>query len=300
VPARHPAGELRAPRRWLACADRGAGLPLGREAAPTPATYPPKCWRTPAQATSSSAIPNAGRTMANATRRCASRPKPWRAPGCVAILCVGETLEQRDGGTTLEVIARQLEGSVPAGATAQGLIIAYEPVWAIGTGRTPTTEQVAEVHAAIAARMGTGFRILYGGSVKPSNAAELLAVPHVDGALVGGASLKAADFLAIAGAAHDPRHRQLRQLHLQPRPLPDGTGPEVVVRRNDALSVAEAIAMGPRRSCCRPAPARRTKPGSASSSSARRPRRGCPCSACALATRRSGRPSRAGWCARLR
>jgi len=121
--------------------------------------------------------------------------------GCIAILCVGETLEQRDGGQTLEVIARQLEGSVPAQASAQGLFIAYEPVWAIGTGRTPTTEQVAQVHAAIAGRMGAGFRILYGGSVKPSNAAELLAVPHVHGALVGGASLKAADFLAIAGAA---------------------------------------------------------------------------------------------------
>jgi len=120
--------------------------------------------------------------------------------GCIAILCVGETLDERDGGKTLEVISRQLEGSVPASAAATGLIFAYEPVWAIGTGRTPTTEQVAEVHAAIAGRMGAGFRILYGGSVKPSNAADLLAVPHVDGALVGGASLKASDFLSIAGA----------------------------------------------------------------------------------------------------
>ncbi len=116
--------------------------------------------------------------------------------GLTAILCIGETLEQRDAGQTLEVIARQLEGSVPA---IDRLVIAYEPVWAIGTGRTPTVEQVAEVHAAIAARMG-GVQILYGGSVKPSNAAELLAVPHVGGALVGGASLKAADFLGIAAA----------------------------------------------------------------------------------------------------
>lgn len=121
--------------------------------------------------------------------------------GLVAILCVGETLEQRDSGQTLDVVARQLEGSVPAGSTAERLVIAYEPVWAIGTGRTPTVEQVAEVHVAIARRMGAGFRILYGGSVKPSNAAELLAVPHVDGALVGGASLKASDFLAIAAGA---------------------------------------------------------------------------------------------------
>ncbi len=118
--------------------------------------------------------------------------------GLVPILCVGETLAERDSGATLEVIARQLEGSVP---DVRALVIAYEPVWAIGTGRTPTTSQVAEVHAAIAARMGAGVRILYGGSVKPGNAAELLAVPHVDGALVGGASLKAADFLAIAAGA---------------------------------------------------------------------------------------------------
>jgi triosephosphate isomerase len=118
--------------------------------------------------------------------------------GLVPILCIGETLGERDAGETLAVIARQLEGSVPEVPT---LVIAYEPVWAIGTGRTPTVEQVAEVHAAIAARMGPDVRILYGGSVKPSNAAELLAVPHVHGALVGGASLKASDFLAIAAGA---------------------------------------------------------------------------------------------------
>jgi triosephosphate isomerase len=118
--------------------------------------------------------------------------------GLVPILCIGETLNERDAGATLEVIARQLDGSVPEVST---LVIAYEPVWAIGTGRTPTVEQVAEVHAAIAARMGPDVRILYGGSVKPSNAVELLAVPHVHGALVGGASLKASDFLAIAAGA---------------------------------------------------------------------------------------------------
>ena len=121
--------------------------------------------------------------------------------GLVPILCIGETLGERDAGTTLEVIARQLEGSVPDVPT---LVIAYEPVWAIGTGRTPTVEQVAEVHAAIAARMGPDVRILYGGSVKPTNAAELLSVPHVHGALVGGASLKAGDFLAIAAGAAAP------------------------------------------------------------------------------------------------
>ncbi|MCG2839682.1 triose-phosphate isomerase [Sandaracinobacter sp. RS1-74] len=119
--------------------------------------------------------------------------------GCTPIVCVGETLAERDSGETLAVIARQLEGSVPEGIA--GLVVAYEPVWAIGTGRTPTTEQVRQVHAAIAARMPAGTRILYGGSVKPANAAELLSVPHVHGALVGGASLKAADFLAIAAGA---------------------------------------------------------------------------------------------------
>jgi triosephosphate isomerase len=121
--------------------------------------------------------------------------------GLTAILCVGETLAEREAGHTLGVLARQLEGSVPAGADPERLVIAYEPVWAIGTGLTPTVEQVEEAHAAIAARLGGGFRILYGGSVKPANAAALLAVPHVGGALVGGASLKAADFLAIAGSA---------------------------------------------------------------------------------------------------
>lgn len=120
--------------------------------------------------------------------------------GLVAIVCVGETLAERDAGQTLDVVARQLEGSLPAG-DAGNLVVAYEPVWAIGTGRTPTVEQVAEVHAAIAARIPAGVRILYGGSVKPDNAAELMAVANVHGALVGGASLKAADFVAIVAGA---------------------------------------------------------------------------------------------------
>ncbi|QMW23655.1 triose-phosphate isomerase [Sandaracinobacteroides saxicola] len=122
-----------------------------------------------------------------------------------AIICVGETLAQRDANETLAVVTSQLAGSVPDGATPANTAIAYEPVWAIGTGRTPTPDQVAQVHAAIhdalQTRFGATFRILYGGSVKPDNAATLLALPHVHGALVGGASLKAADFLAIARAA---------------------------------------------------------------------------------------------------
>ncbi len=129
------------------------------------------------------------------------------AAGLVAIVCIGETEAQRDAGQTLDVIGAQLDGSLPDGATAATLVVAYEPVWAIGTGRTPTIAQIAEVHAflrdRLTARIGaeaTGVRLLYGGSVKPSNAVEIFAVPHVDGALVGGASLKAADFGAIVAA----------------------------------------------------------------------------------------------------
>ena len=113
---------------------------------------------------------------------------------------------QRDAGRTLDLIASQLAGSVPEGATAQNTVIAYEPVWAIGTGRTPTNDQIAEVHALmrdrLAARFGDGadMALLYGGSVKPGNAAEIFAIPHVNGALVGGASLKAADFGPIVAA----------------------------------------------------------------------------------------------------
>jgi triosephosphate isomerase len=128
----------------------------------------------------------------------------WRA-GLVAIVCVGETQAQRDAGQTLQICGGQLEGSLPDGATAANLVVAYEPVWAIGTGLTPTAGDVEQVHRFIrdtlTARFkeeGARIRILYGGSVKPSNAAELMAVPNVNGALVGGASLKAADFLAIA------------------------------------------------------------------------------------------------------
>jgi triosephosphate isomerase len=126
--------------------------------------------------------------------------------GLISIVCIGETLAQRDAGETLKVVAAQLRGSLPDNATATNSVIAYEPVWAIGTGRTPTLEQVAEVHALIRQELrarfddGAGFRILYGGSVKPDNAKALMAVAEVDGALVGGASLKAADFWPIVAA----------------------------------------------------------------------------------------------------
>jgi triosephosphate isomerase (TIM) len=128
----------------------------------------------------------------------------WRA-GLTAIVCIGETQAHRDAGQTLQVCGGQLSGSLPDGATATNLVVAYEPVWAIGTGLTPTAGDVEQVHKFIRDNLiarfngeGAKIRILYGGSVKPSNAAELMAVPNVNGALVGGASLKAADFLAIA------------------------------------------------------------------------------------------------------
>jgi triosephosphate isomerase len=127
-----------------------------------------------------------------------------RQAGLIAILCVGETLEQRDAGETLELVSRQLHESLPTGLGAAELVIAYEPVWAIGTGRTPTTVQIAEVHAHIRRRLAgrvrdsASVRLLYGGSVKPANAKELLSIADVDGALVGGASLIAEDFWQIA------------------------------------------------------------------------------------------------------
>lgn len=131
-----------------------------------------------------------------------------RRAGLLAIVCVGETREEREAGKTLDVVREQLRGSLPEGSTARSLVVAYEPVWAIGTGLTPTAADVGEVHALIREELGSlvgaaeqnGVRVLYGGSVKPSNAAELMAVANVDGALVGGASLVAADFLGIAGA----------------------------------------------------------------------------------------------------
>ncbi|MBV9426101.1 MAG: triose-phosphate isomerase [Bradyrhizobiaceae bacterium] len=130
----------------------------------------------------------------------------WRA-GLTAIVCIGETEADREAGRTLDVVGRQLEGSLPDGATATNLVVAYEPVWAIGTSRTPTPADVIEVHGFIRERLtarfgtaGQGMRVLYGGSVKPANARELLTLANVDGALVGGASLKAAEFLGIAAA----------------------------------------------------------------------------------------------------
>ena len=126
--------------------------------------------------------------------------------GLIAVICIGETLAEREGGTTLDVIDAQLAGSIPDEADNENTVIAYEPIWAIGTGKVPTLEQIAEVHSHIRARLQDRFsdasemRILYGGSVKASNAAEIFSVANVDGALVGGASLKAVDFSPIITA----------------------------------------------------------------------------------------------------
>ena len=129
------------------------------------------------------------------------------AAGLVPIVCVGETEAERDAGRTLSVVGAQLDGSLPDTFTSGNLVVAYEPVWAIGTGRTPSLEEIAEVHHYLRARLlakiggdASSLRLLYGGSVKPSNAVEIFAVQNVDGALVGGASLKAADFGAIVAA----------------------------------------------------------------------------------------------------
>lgn len=129
--------------------------------------------------------------------------------GLVAVICIGETEAERDAGSALSVLSTQIKGSVPESSTAENTVIAYEPVWAIGTGRTPTIDDIAEAHAHIRKEIATlagesaaaKMRVLYGGSMKPGNAAEILSVEDVDGGLIGGASLKAEDFLAIVAAA---------------------------------------------------------------------------------------------------
>jgi triosephosphate isomerase len=139
----------------------------------------------------------------------AAKTRAAWAAGLTAIVCVGETEAERDAGETFAVVGRQLAGSIPDAAYARNLVVAYEPVWAIGTGRTPTPDEIAAVHRFIrtelAGRFGAataeGVRILYGGSVKPGNAAEIFALENVDGALVGGASLRAEDFGPIVAAA---------------------------------------------------------------------------------------------------
>ena len=134
-----------------------------------------------------------------------AKARAARRAGLVAVLCIGESEAEEESGRTLEVLEEQLEASVPDGATADNLIVAYEPIWAIGSGRTPSIEAIASAHASIRANLvrrfgedGAGMRILYGGSVRPSNATDILSIEHVNGALVGGASLRAVDFLGIA------------------------------------------------------------------------------------------------------
>ena len=139
---------------------------------------------------------NCGESDADARAKVAAA---WRA-GLVAILCIGETRAEREAGRAVAVVSGQLARSMPEGATADRLVVAYEPVWAIGTGLTPTLEDIAEIHRAIRAGIPEGTRTLYGGSVNPANAADILALADVDGALVGGASLKAQDFWATAQA----------------------------------------------------------------------------------------------------
>ncbi|UZD92254.1 triose-phosphate isomerase [Cognatishimia activa] len=137
----------------------------------------------------------------------AAKSEAAYANDLIAVICIGESLQERESGQTLDVVGTQLQGSTPDAATGANTVIAYEPVWAIGTGKVPTLDQIAEVHDFIRAKLverfgaeGEAIRVLYGGSVKPSNASEIFAVSNVDGALVGGASLKASDFNAIISA----------------------------------------------------------------------------------------------------
>lgn len=129
-----------------------------------------------------------------------------QAAGLVPIICIGETLAEREDGRAVEVVLGQLSASLPPACSAYNAVIAYEPVWAIGTGRTPTGRDIADMHSAIRGALpglatgAEGMRILYGGSVKPDNAGEILAIANVDGALVGGASLDAGSFLKIAAS----------------------------------------------------------------------------------------------------
>ncbi|MCV3271076.1 triose-phosphate isomerase [Roseobacter sinensis] len=140
----------------------------------------------------------------------AAKAQAAQAAGLTAIVCIGESLAQREAGDALDVIRTQLQGSVPDDSAADTLVIAYEPIWAIGTGKIPTMAQIAEVHALMRQELRSRFgdsaediRLLYGGSVKPDNAAEIFALDNVDGALVGGASLRAEDFSPIIQALAD-------------------------------------------------------------------------------------------------
>ncbi len=143
-----------------------------------------------------------------------TKARTAQAVGLTAIICLGESLSQREAANTLDIIAGQLAASLPDNSTAENLVIAYEPIWAIGTGQVPTLAQIGEVHDFIRTRLerrfgagvGRGTRILYGGSVKPDNAAEIFRVPNVDGALVGGAALKASDFSPIIKALEASAH----------------------------------------------------------------------------------------------
>lgn len=130
----------------------------------------------------------------------AAKARAANDAGLITIICVGETEAEREAGNQNAIVAAQLAGSLPTGYTAQNTVIAYEPVWAIGTGKTATAEDIRAMHEFIRAKVPADMRILYGGSVKPSNAAEIFAVPNVNGALIGGASLKTDDFLGIAAA----------------------------------------------------------------------------------------------------
>ena len=202
----------RSTRSWPA--RRSASAPrtcTGRPRGPTPASSPGACSTTPAAPTSSSATASAGTGWARPTTQVNRKLHAALGVGLLPIVCIGETREEREADRTEAVVAEQLDGSL-AGLSPEamaGVVLAYEPVWAIGTGLTATPEQAQAVHAFIRTRLARAFGeataarvvVQYGGSVKADNAGELLACPDIDGALVGGASLQAADFLGIFQAA---------------------------------------------------------------------------------------------------
>jgi triosephosphate isomerase len=130
----------------------------------------------------------------------AAKAQAAHAAGLIAIICVGETDAERVAGRADAIVAEQLRDSIPAAATAHNTVVAYEPVWAIGTGKVASSEDIRQMHALIRSKTGAGMRLLYGGSVKSGNAGEIMGLPHVDGVLVGGASLKVEEFWAIAQA----------------------------------------------------------------------------------------------------
>ena len=208
LPPGHVTGENRPRLRRRHHRVGRPGLPRRRKRGPHGRYQRRDACETRDAAMSSSVIPSAEPITAKATPPSEPRRRRSTVAGMTAIICVGETGAERDAGQTLDIVASQVTASLPKGADGVNTVVAYEPVWAIGTGRTPTLDEIAAVHGHIRTTLteqigaaADGMRVLYGGSVNAANATEILAVDAVDGALVGGASLKPDDFWQIVDAA---------------------------------------------------------------------------------------------------